>query len=99
MKLRELYKKDQKDYSRTVGLTLGINIGQIWRNNRHLLPNRKHPGDDDGLVPLESTKVEGMSDFIVLPVSHTDMRDDEKTYAQILNFLKEGKFDHEAAQK
>lgn len=57
------------------------------------------PGDDDGLVPLESTKVEGMSDFIVLPVSHADMREDEKTYAQLLNFLKEGKFDHEAAKK
>ena len=57
------------------------------------------PGDDDGLVPLESTKVEGMSDFIILPVSHADMREDEKTYAQLLHFLKEGKFDHEAAQK
>jgi hypothetical protein len=43
--------------------------------------------------------VEGMSDFIVLPVSHADMREDEKTYAQLLNFLKEGKFDHDAAKK
>lgn len=57
------------------------------------------PGDDDGLVPLESTKVEGMSDFVILPVSHADMREDEATFAQILSFLKEGKFDHTAASK
>lgn len=55
------------------------------------------PGDDDGLVPLESTKVEGMRDFIVLPVSHMDMRKDEATFAQILSFLKDSKFDHAAA--
>ena len=57
------------------------------------------PGDDDGLVPLESTKVEGMTDFIVLPVSHADMREDEKTFAQLLNFLKEGQFDHASMQQ
>ena len=57
------------------------------------------PGDDDGLVPLESTKVAGMSDFVILPVSHADMREDEQTFAQLLSFLKEGKFDHEAVEK
>lgn len=57
------------------------------------------PGDDDGLVPLESTKVEGMSDFIVLPVSHADMREDEEVFAQLLHFLKKGKFNHEGKRE
>ena len=52
------------------------------------------PGDDDGLVPLESTKVEGMSDFIVLNVSHADMRNDDGVFAQLIHYLKEGAFDH-----
>ena len=57
------------------------------------------PGDDDGLVPLESTKVEGMNDFIILPVSHADMREDAAVFSQLLHYLKEEKFDHEAAKK
>ena len=52
------------------------------------------PGDDDGLVPLESTKVEGMNDFIILNVGHGKMRDDETVIAQLLHYLKEGKFKH-----
>lgn len=52
------------------------------------------PGDDDGLVPLESTKVEGMDDFIILNVGHGKMRDDDTVIAQLLHYLKEGKFKH-----
>jgi len=52
------------------------------------------PGDDDGLVPLESTKVEGMNDFIILDVGHGKMRDDETVIMQMLHYLKEGKFKH-----
>ena len=57
------------------------------------------PEKNDGLVPLESTKVDGMNDFIVLEVSHADMREDKGVLKQLLYYLKEGKFDHEAVQK
>ena len=45
---------------------------------------------------MESTKVEGMNDFIVLAVSHADMREDDGVYAQLLHYLKQDKFGHDA---
>lgn len=50
------------------------------------------PGKDDGLVPFESTKVEGMKDFITLPVSHYHLRLDQIVFYQTLHFLREGRF-------
>jgi len=49
-------------------------------------------GDHDGLVPVESTKVDGMSDFIVIETSHSFMRYNEDVAEQTINFLRQGKF-------
>ncbi|MGK0273522.1 MAG: pimeloyl-ACP methyl ester carboxylesterase [Cocleimonas sp.] len=68
---------------------LGVIAGVV---NEGRLFSDDIPGDDDGLVPLESTKVEGMNDFIILHVGHGKMRDDETVMAQLLHYVKEGKF-------
>ena len=53
------------------------------------------PGLDDGKVSVASAKLAEMSDFMVLPVGHTFIMNDETVVAQILHFLSEGQFDHE----
>jgi triacylglycerol lipase len=53
------------------------------------------PNPDDGKVTLENTKVEGMKDFVALPVTHTFMMKNKKVIGQVIHFLKNGQFNHE----
>lgn len=50
------------------------------------------PGKDDGIVPLESTKVEGMQDFIVVQSNHSMMRRNDNVAKQTIEFLQHGYF-------
>ena len=51
------------------------------------------PGTDDGKVSVERAKVEGMTDFLVLPYSHPFIMNADETIDQTLHFLRVGRFD------
>jgi pimeloyl-ACP methyl ester carboxylesterase len=50
------------------------------------------PGDDDGKVSVAHARLAEMQDFLVVDNSHTFIMRDDAVIAQILNFLREGRF-------
>ena len=50
------------------------------------------PGEDDGKVSVESTKVSGMRDHIVVKASHTFFPQNKEVQEQALHFLQFGAF-------
>ena len=69
----------------------GIALGVIAGNGGYLLWP-KMPGDHDGKVPVERTRVAGMSDHITLPFTHIAMIHKQAVIDQAVHFLQHHKF-------
>lgn len=50
------------------------------------------PGDDDGKVSVESTKVEGMKDHVLVYASHTFFPQNDDVQKRALEFIRFGRF-------
>ena len=66
----------------------------VIAGNRSFFPAMgwKFLGEHDGKVSVESTKLPGMKDHIVLPLSHSFLAVNARVYAQVAHFLKQGGF-------
>jgi pimeloyl-ACP methyl ester carboxylesterase len=53
-------------------------------------------GDDDGVVSVESTRLDGAKEMIVVPVLHTVLPNDETVQQYTLRFLRSGRFQRQA---
>ena len=73
-------------------LQLGSVAGMLPVGLGRLLPGLPQP--NDGTVAVEETRLEGMSDHIVMPVSHTGLLIRPVVATQVAHFLRHGHFDH-----
>lgn len=83
---------EEKSFSRILGpvdYELGIIAG-----NRSWDPisSAMIKGPDDGKVSVESTKVSGLADHIVIPATHTFIIYDRVAWNQTIHFFQHGKF-------
>ena len=52
------------------------------------------PGQDDGRVSVNNAQLPGMTDFLVVPRTHTFIMSSQMVIDQTINFLRNGTFEH-----
>ena len=71
---------------------LGVIAGTMRLGLGMMVPGIAKP--NDGTVAVEETRLENMTDHIILPVSHFGMLLSKRVAYQTIHFLHNGKFDH-----
>lgn len=71
-------------------LALGVIAGTLGMGMGWLVPGLERP--NDGTVAAVETRLEGMTDYIELPVTHTCMLFSRRAGAQVCAFLSTGRF-------
>lgn len=87
--------KDHDDYWRkypTPNITFGIIAGGMGTKYGF---NPLVPGDDDGVVGVDETKIAGYEDFIIVPGIHSTLLWQSEVVDQVLYFLTHQKFLHQ----
>jgi len=67
-------------------------IGVIAGNRSNLLLGKLLPNENDGRIEVDSTRLEGMKDFIVKPYGHKEIHHKYEIAILIDNFLRNGVF-------
>ena len=67
-------------------------VGIIAGENESNWNDSVIPGKDDGLVSVESAKLNGMTDFMVIRTSHSMMRYNREVAEQTIEFIQHGEF-------
>lgn len=86
---------DQKHIADDITYPLGIIAGNASINPLSPWMLADIETGHDGVVPIENTKIDGMTDHIVLHVAHTLMIIAPEVFKQAAYFLENNKFNHE----
>ncbi|MDJ0917584.1 MAG: alpha/beta fold hydrolase [Woeseiaceae bacterium] len=71
-------------------------VGVVAGTQDTAVANKWLPLPNDGLVSVESARLEGMSDFITFDVTHWELRSDPGVVEQVVAFLSNEAFDRTA---
>lgn len=71
-----------------IGIIAGTDGGSMFARDFH--------DENDGKVSVESAKLAGMKDFLVVDTGHTFIMNSGEVIGQVLHFLRQGRFDHPA---
>ncbi len=84
---------DQDDVPSQLGPAT-FDVGIITGNRSiNLFLSMMIPGEDDGKVSVERAKLEGMSDFLVVPHSHPFIMKRKLVIRQVIYYLEHGRFE------
>lgn len=67
-------------------------LGIIAGTSSFTITDDHLPGPDDGLVSVKSTKIDGMTDFLLVDTSHSMLRYNQTVARETIHFLKNGRF-------
>lgn len=69
-------------------------IAAIAGNNSNLFLGKLLRKENDGRIRVESVRISGLKEFVVLPYGHKDIHYQEETARLVANFLKFGSFNN-----